>query len=317
MGGMKVKFKDNERGGALLMVLMLVVIFTILGVSLLSMNTSASKQFDKKEEQVQARHQAEMGILHYKAEVNKLVQQAIDTNDESIDSLLNNIESILLNSESDYEVEQTNVELDSEEVELRIDITSKGKSKSSEKEIEATIIIETPIEYGNRTDGGGKHDPPIGDDVEYKSGGYKIPEGGYFPAKGNLHIDGHLDAESGKKDTNLTVEKDLYITGNIVMNNHTCIVVKGNLTILGDLPNNFNAHIYLVVYGDAYFGKAPNKINSGGIFIMGNVTGKNLGNLNRYKKPLPSKANCANIDDTPQPTEVNWKVQPLVSPLYK
>jgi len=69
-----MKYRENERGGALLMVLMLVVVFTILGIGLMSMNMSASKQFDKKEEQVQARHQAEMGILHYKAEVEKIVK---------------------------------------------------------------------------------------------------------------------------------------------------------------------------------------------------------------------------------------------------
>ena len=73
MGGMKVKLRGNEHGNALLMVLMVVVVFTILGVGLLTMNASASKQFDKKEEQVQARHQAEMGVLHYKAELNEML----------------------------------------------------------------------------------------------------------------------------------------------------------------------------------------------------------------------------------------------------
>ena len=48
------------------MVLLLVVVFTILGMGLLSINISSTKQFNKKEEQVQARHLAEMGILHYK-----------------------------------------------------------------------------------------------------------------------------------------------------------------------------------------------------------------------------------------------------------
>ena len=70
---MKVKLRRNENGNALLIVLMVVVVFTILGVSLLSMNATASKQFDKKEEQVQARHQAEMGVLHYKAEVGEML----------------------------------------------------------------------------------------------------------------------------------------------------------------------------------------------------------------------------------------------------
>ena len=69
-----MNLKHNERGSALLMVLMIVVIFTVLGLGLLSMNISASKQFSMKEEQVQARHLAEMGILHYKAEIDKAVK---------------------------------------------------------------------------------------------------------------------------------------------------------------------------------------------------------------------------------------------------
>ena len=55
------------------MVLLLVVVFTILGMGLFSMNISSTKQFNKKEEQVQARHLAEMGILHYKAKVQEML----------------------------------------------------------------------------------------------------------------------------------------------------------------------------------------------------------------------------------------------------
>ncbi|MFS0575375.1 hypothetical protein AB1K83_07070 [Sporosarcina sp. 179-K 3D1 HS] len=63
----------NELGNALLLVLMVIVIFSVLGLGLITLNVSATKQFAKKEEQVQARHQAEMGVLHYKAEIDKAV----------------------------------------------------------------------------------------------------------------------------------------------------------------------------------------------------------------------------------------------------
>ncbi|WP_438311212.1 hypothetical protein [Sporosarcina sp. FA9] len=68
-----MRIRNNERGSALMVVLLLVAVFTLLGMSLLSMNISAAKQFDKIEEQVQARHLAEMGVLHYKAELQKIV----------------------------------------------------------------------------------------------------------------------------------------------------------------------------------------------------------------------------------------------------
>ena len=63
----------GEMGNALLLVLMVIVIFSVVGIGLITMNFSATKQFSKKEEQVQARHQAEMGVLHYKAEIDKAV----------------------------------------------------------------------------------------------------------------------------------------------------------------------------------------------------------------------------------------------------
>ena len=40
----------------------------------MSMNISAAKQFNNKEEQIQARHQAENGLLHYKAMIDKKVE---------------------------------------------------------------------------------------------------------------------------------------------------------------------------------------------------------------------------------------------------
>ncbi len=84
----------NERGGALLLVLMLVVIFSVLGMGVLMLNISASKQLSKKEEQIQARHLAEMGIMHYKAEVEKIVTQVVLNNDSNIDNLRAKIEVI-------------------------------------------------------------------------------------------------------------------------------------------------------------------------------------------------------------------------------
>lgn len=69
-----MKIRDNEQGSSLMMVLLLVLMFTILGLGMMSMNISAAKQFNRKEEQVQARHLAEMGVLHYKEQLKQLVK---------------------------------------------------------------------------------------------------------------------------------------------------------------------------------------------------------------------------------------------------
>ena len=59
--------KDSERGYVLLMVLLTIIVFTVLGLGLFSMNISAAKQFNNKEQNVQSRHLAEMGVLHFKS----------------------------------------------------------------------------------------------------------------------------------------------------------------------------------------------------------------------------------------------------------
>ena len=66
--------KDNEKGSTLVMVLLIAVVITILGAALFTMNMSASKQFTNKEEQVQARHLAEMGVMHYQAKISDIVK---------------------------------------------------------------------------------------------------------------------------------------------------------------------------------------------------------------------------------------------------
>ncbi len=90
-----MKIKNNENGSALLMVLLLMLVFTILGMGLLTMNISAAKQFNK-EEQVQARHFAEMGVLHYKADVEELVE----VNNRILQTIISNHNPNDKNSES-------------------------------------------------------------------------------------------------------------------------------------------------------------------------------------------------------------------------
>ncbi|KXH87303.1 hypothetical protein [Sporosarcina sp. HYO08] len=305
-----MKIRNSERGSALLIVLLLVVVFTLLGMSLLTMNISAAKQFKKKEERVQARHLAEMGVLHYKAEVEKIVEQAVSSNDEDIDSLKNNIVGISIPEVGyGYKVKRINSIYDNVEERLQIKIESLGEpiSGTTRSKIEATIVINTK----NGKDLDGKHSPPTRDDVLIIEKGFEIPKNGYGPINKDLHIKGNLTAVNGNHNTNLTVMNDLYIEGNIDINNHTCIVVDGDLTVLGSVPENISGKVYIVVNGNAYFHTGPGKINNASIFVQGNVTGNNLGDLDQYKVQ-PSKANCPNLINP----KINWFVHPSVGPKY-
>lgn len=82
---MKMRWQSNERGSALLMVLLLITVFTVLGMSVLAMNLNAAKQFNRTEEKVQARLLAEMGVLHYKSDIQKIVA----INNSEIERIMN------------------------------------------------------------------------------------------------------------------------------------------------------------------------------------------------------------------------------------
>lgn len=113
-------------------------------MGLLSMNINASKQFNMKEEQVQARHQAEMGVLHYEA----VLKEKIMSSSSSVITCAN-IESILGNTKkiagSNYTVtggsnNSNSCTLLSDGKRLEIKIKSTGIiNNNTEKEVEATF----------------------------------------------------------------------------------------------------------------------------------------------------------------------------------
>ncbi|MGO4888587.1 pilus assembly PilX N-terminal domain-containing protein [Anaerobacillus sp. MEB173] len=68
----------NEKGAALILVLLITSVFTILGMSLISMNISNTKQVNLREGDLQATNLAEMGIDSSHNILNKQIALAID-----------------------------------------------------------------------------------------------------------------------------------------------------------------------------------------------------------------------------------------------
>src|SRR6476620_5987891 len=60
---MKLK---NENGMALVTVLLMITVFSILGMAVISLSISNTKQVAKTEQEVQAVDLAEMGVIYYK-----------------------------------------------------------------------------------------------------------------------------------------------------------------------------------------------------------------------------------------------------------
>lgn len=274
---------QNEKGYALLLVMLIVVLFTIMGMGLLAMNMNAAKQFNTKEEQVQARHQAEMGVLHYKSILEKFVK---DSSSEYI--TCRKIESLLLLEElssGSYKIEKTSASEPScseivENEKLKINIKSIGTiDGNTKKEVLAKFYVEN---LGGATEGTMPTEipatPPLAEPLD-------------ADVKNSLHITKHTDDSEFIKsliikntlstgtgsETIVKANKHLYVIGgngtSLDMNNHACIGVGGNFTALEDINLGGQSSIDFIVRKDAYF--PSNIINWKGdktnFYIFGNL----------------------------------------------
>lgn len=146
-----MKYLKNQHGSTLAIALMVLVIFTILGFGLFTLNTSASKQFENTEQKVQARHFAEMGLVHYKSNAsiaidlyNEKINEIKTERDKDLDDKIKEInaetESICGKLENDEFIEPININDPNYEIEsvkcvtntsytlASITVNSKGKS---------------------------------------------------------------------------------------------------------------------------------------------------------------------------------------------
>lgn len=307
-----MRYLFNEKGYALLMVLMLILLFTVLGMGLFAMNMNASKQFNMKEEQVQARHQAEMGVLHYQKELEQYIKTNKPTAITNAALFCSNISPLTVSSAlSDKKYTTTLKKTDCSIANGVVIIPLKSIGIAGQKGteiVEAKLYLTNPVSMpqkpspptsGNVT----STEPPCLNDNNVKSSNQdcnkiydKFTEIDMITLKkGNILFKDHLVVGNitveGGKEASITVEKDLYIENNFYVQNHACIAVQGDFTILGDDPekqsnskkndktNNdyFGNKTYLYIYGNVNLPEEPTFQNgNSGIYINGDVYIKGL-----------------------------------------
>ncbi|WP_033544009.1 hypothetical protein, partial [Planococcus sp. CAU13] len=140
----------------------------------------------------------------------------------------------------------------------------------------------------------------------------------------NSPLDNALNIASGKGGESLTVAKDLYIKGGIYANNHVCIYVQGNITILGDIDLNA-PHMLIQVYGNAYFKTKP-KLNNpnSALHVIGDTYIENTKTfVTDFKKLTKTIKGCSSSIDWPeseeveQPgTEYKWDLNSELNAIY-
>ncbi|WKA59927.1 hypothetical protein QWY16_07410 [Planococcus shenhongbingii] len=287
-----MKAVRSEKGYALLMVLMLVLLFTVLGMGLLAMNMNAAKQFNKKEEQVQARHQAEMGVIHYEAVLKDKIAsstsnvltcndvEALLGSNKKLEKGMYNVVGVEASGASCKEIEAGKT--------LEISIKSLGTvNVDTQKEVIAKFYANN---IGGDLEQAEESTNTIQPPLEEPGSGKKVDSLSLTKHSGteastfsdNLTIKSVLSTGTGF-ETVLKAKKHLFINGIIMpgnvagqsmnLNNHTCIGVGGNFTALTQIDWGGQSSIELLVRKDAYL---PSDIinwkdDKTKVFVFGNL----------------------------------------------
>ncbi|PKH11444.1 hypothetical protein [Planomicrobium sp. MB-3u-38] len=280
-----MKTFKNEKGYALLMVLMLILLFTVLGMGLMATNMNSAKQFSTKENQVQARHQAEMGVLHYGVVLEDKVKRSSATaiSCTDIDALLGTTKKL---SKDDYFIEPANGSASCKEVDsgklLEVTIKSTGTVQGeTQKKVEATFYIDN---LGSSLDGVAENtniiNPPLTEpENAQKRDSYIVTKHSgeaLSTINNSLVINKSLSTGRGAS-TVFKAKKHLFIKGvngiSLDTNNHACIGVGGNFTALNKIDWGGQSSIELLVRQDAYFPTSIDNWKSDKtiIFIFGNL----------------------------------------------
>lgn len=299
----------SQRGSTLAIALIIIVLFSILGLGLVTLNASASKQFTNKEQQVQARHFAEMGLMHYKSKVKKVLAEHNEelrgikdsslTEKQKIDAInlknsqlcskltvVDNIKPINLNTDINYNISRINCNNDNN-TSVTIDVTSDGKSpqeKVVKIDLKLSLILPGNLKEG--TEG-------IGDGVSIKS--KKPVQNPNTPAplvtyknlttgKNKNFIDQNIHITENYTANNIKTFSgtQLFIDGDMISNNFTqgltnsILYTGGNLTSHNGTGDISNSTIY--VTGTFKIKQINGAISSSKIFVENDLIITSNGN---------------------------------------
>lgn len=287
-----MKTFKNEEGYALLMVLMLIILFTVLGMGLMATNMNSAAQFNTKEQQVQARHQAEMGVLHYVTQAEELLEERNQSITNSPANAANadiifcsSLNEVVENTDDTYEVNIVNPLsgscLDGDNLEIKIKSTGKAIDENAtagaiSKEVLAdfTINKKTPSDTVEETQQDGEEsNESVDSTIDYKviQGDSFITNSEDLTSTRSLHYKGNLGTKNGNDNDGATIiiEENLKIDGTFEAGSQGCLAVGNDLILNGssEIKNKF----YVYVYGDLYLKNGVNLKGQGEIFVNGDV----------------------------------------------
>lgn len=287
----------NQKGYVLLIVMVLIMVFTVLGLSLLTLNITSAKQFNNKEKIVQARHTAEMGALHYKAhiakewgktenDINAEINKFNGLKKKDREDYLNlyrdkiifknkefceNIKIYFLET-AEYKATTTSTMvscnapfLKDEEWEFAVTIENKPTSQNDKVvKLSATVKMNTPFyevkdNLIGTADNSNVKKPKKNKDKKDPSQNPNVYIEDVFVTHFSTSTKGWI-----------VFNKNVYAENSFTLQPHSCVIVKGDFNV----DNNLNAKnkSTLFIYGDADIPTDYDYHNNhGGIFVAGNM----------------------------------------------
>lgn len=248
----------NEQGSVLLIVLLMMTVFSIIGITVMGMEANNAKQIAYTGSGIKATNLAEMGVAHMKrstaailaenkeaslSDTAKLLQTALPS---GIAFPINKDSSYPLYKMEDVEILATNKE---EQEVIKIVFTSIGIAEDyQERRINAELKIA-------RGEGNGEFpEPDKGMEVSEED---EITSNGPFLTP--ILYDSHLTISSNH---NPVFEKDIYFKNGLTARANTEVTFESSLYLKGESFIESNSNI--VVYGDAYIENMDVKQNPSG-----------------------------------------------------
>ncbi|WP_137791990.1 hypothetical protein [Bacillus sp. E(2018)] len=242
----------SEKGNTLIIVLLMIVIFTVAGLSLISTTFSGVKKTDARETQIKSVELAEKGIDYVSVLLEEKSKNYIDLTTKDFDLALKNLLS-------KYEVEKpddpflTNSLIPTDEGIVKVKIYDRTKKNADPDDLTQTMTLHSEATVNGKKKTliskiqlGGRQTPEA---LNYALGAYNPFPCTPVPSCNSSTDDGNMFLHGG-----VAIKGDVYVEGNLITRNKG-IEGRDNNWITSDLPSI-----------EGLNGKKANLIMQGNIF---------------------------------------------------
>ncbi|MBT2693061.1 hypothetical protein [Bacillus sp. ISL-55] len=248
----------NEQGSVLLVVLLMMTIFSIIGITIVGMAANNSKQIAHTGSKIKATNLAEMGVTHMKREAASIIgenkQASLLDTEKLLQTKLPFETAFQIKKDKSYplykieDVKITSSHIEDQE-EIKIIFTSIGVAEDKQ---ESRINAELNIARGELNDK--FPDPLKGMEVKHED---KITTNGPFvtPMLFTFHV-------TIPSNNDPVFKEKTYFKQGLTASSNTELEFKSNLYLKGDSFIESNSDV--VVYGDAYIENIDVKQNNPG-----------------------------------------------------